>query len=78
MYKIVHGLAAAPTDILVKSDSRTRSNHDFKFKHIPARTSTYKNSFYPRTIPQWNALPAEAVAAPAASRSEHLTADAHE
>jgi len=56
MFKIVHGLVAVPTTSLIPADSRTRSNHQYKFKCILASTTAYRNSFYPRTIPQWNDL----------------------
>ena len=59
--KIISGRAAVTTDILIKADSRTRSKHPYKLKHIQARTSAYKNSFFPRTIPEWNKLSTEAV-----------------
>ena len=56
MYKIVHGLAAVPSDKLIPADSRMRSNHSYKFKTISSSTSVYMNSFFPRTIPAWNSL----------------------
>ena len=56
---------AVPTDdLLVKADSRTRANHKHKFRHIPATSAAYKHSFFPWTVPQWNSLPAKAVAPP--------------
>ena len=35
----------------------TRSNRPHQFINHSARTNIYKNSFYPRTIKQWNLLP---------------------
>ena len=65
MYKIVHAQVAVPTnDLLVKANSRTRANHKYMFRHIPATSAAYKHSFFPRTVPQWNNLPAKAVAPP--------------
>ena len=56
-YKIVHQLVAVPTDnILIKADSRLRSNHKYKFKIIGTSSVSYKYSFYPRTIIEWNSL----------------------
>ena len=64
-FKTVHGLAAVPTtDTLIKADKRTRSNHPYKFCHIPADSTAYRQSFSPRTVPQWNNLPLEAVTLP--------------
>ena len=62
LFQTIHGLAAIPTtDILIKADSRTRSNHPHKFHHITANSTAYRQSFFPRTIFQWNTLPTEAV-----------------
>ena len=48
--------------MLIKDKSRHVNSHAFK---IPfAQTDYYKNSFFPRTIRDWNALPTEAVEAP--------------
>ena len=64
-FKAVHGLAAVPTtDTLIKADKRTRSNHPHKFRHIPADSTAYRQSFFTRTVPQWNSLPPEAVTLP--------------
>ena len=52
--KIVSGRAAVQQDALLKADSRTRANHIYKFRTITAQHQAYKNSFFPRTIPQWN------------------------
>ena len=63
MYKIVHAQVAVPTDdLLVKADSRTWANHKHKFCHIPATSAAYKHPFFPRTVPQWNSLPAHLLA----------------
>jgi hypothetical protein len=61
-YKIIHHLVAIyPTYLLVPSDSRTRQyTHSHSYIHI----HTYKYSFYPKTIVQWNLLPAAAVQCP--------------
>ena len=64
-FKAVHGLAAVPTtDTLTKADKITRSNHTYKFRHIPTDSTAYRQSFFPRTVPQWNSLPPEAVTLP--------------
>ena len=56
MFKIVDGLVAVPSSHLVQADSRTKANHIYKFKTISSSSAAYKNSFFPRTIPQWNSL----------------------
>jgi len=50
MYKIVHVVVGVLSDKLIPADSRTRSNHSYKFKTISSSTSVYKNSFFPLTI----------------------------
>ena len=75
MFKIVHGLIKVPsTDILVPADTRTRSNHPYKYKQIRANTEEYRNSFFPRSITDWNHLEEEAVVAKDTDNfKEHLS-----
>ena len=61
MYKIIQGLVAVPSTKLIPADDRTRSNHQYKFRVISGSSSAYKNSFFPSTIPAWNALPSTVV-----------------
>ena len=56
MFKIVHGLVAVPTTSLISADSRTRCNHQYKFKCILASTTAYRNSFYPEHSPSGTTL----------------------
>jgi len=59
LFKIIHGHTAVPTEnILVTADSSTRANHQYKC-YISASTTEYKNSFFPRTIKEWNNCPAD-------------------
>ena len=61
-YKIIHNLVAIyPTDLLHPQDSRTRHSNPHGFQQIHTSKNTYKFSFYPRTIVQWNMLPAHLV-----------------
>ena len=61
-YKIIHNLVAIyPTDLLHPQDSRTRHSNPHGFQQIHTSKDTYKFSFYPRTIVQWNMLPAHLV-----------------
>jgi len=48
-----------PQLILLPADSLTRANHSFKCRTISCNSTPYKYSFFPRTIPSWNLLPAE-------------------
>ena len=65
MFKIIHGLVDIPADDhLTAASTRTRAHHSHKFRHIPASTDYYKNSFFPKTIRLWNTLPATLAEAP--------------
>jgi len=61
LYKIVHNLVAIPTSILVPTDHRIRKNHNFTYRQISVLKDSYKISFFPYTIIQWNALPSNVV-----------------
>jgi hypothetical protein len=61
-YKIVHCLVAIPLHILVPTGSRTRQNHLQTFRQILTTKDTYKWSFCPNTIFQWNILPQTVIA----------------
>ena len=64
-YKITHNITKIPTDNILKpAQGRTRGSHQYKYQPLHARTDTYKYSLFPRTIPQWNALPGPVVMAP--------------
>ena len=41
----------------------TRSNHPHKFCHLTTHCEQYWNSYFPRTIPEWNLLPEPVVSA---------------
>ena len=57
LYQIVKGkVAVQAEDTLVTSDPRTRRNHDHNYRHLSAKTTIYRNSYFPRTIPEWNSL----------------------
>ncbi len=60
MYKIVHGtVALTPADLgLLPADNRTRSTHIHKLRHQRSTTKELLHSFIPRTITEWNRLPA--------------------
>jgi len=56
MFKIVHGLVPLPTTSHISADSRTRCNHQYKFKCILASTTAYRNSIYPKQSPSGTTL----------------------
>ena len=56
MFKILNELVEIPIN-----DRRTPGGHDQAYKHIRANTTLGQNSFWHRTIPDWNSLPAAAI-----------------
>ena len=42
-------------------ERRTRGSHDFKFVIPRAKKDSFKFSFFPRTINEWNSLPKDIV-----------------
>ncbi len=60
MYKILHGtVALTPADLgLLPAENRTRTTHIHKLRHQGSTTKELLHSFIPRTITEWNRLPA--------------------
>jgi hypothetical protein len=63
MYKISHNLVDFNTDQYLKlhPESRTRGSHPLKYQIPKATKDVFKYSYFPRTIREWNKLPAELV-----------------
>ena len=62
MYKILNELVEIPiNDHLIPADRRTCGGHNQAYKHIRSNTTLRQNSFWHRTIPDWNSLPAAAI-----------------
>ena len=60
MFKISHNIVEVPaSDFLIQADSRTR-NSELTYKHFTTHCEQYKNSFFPRTVPEWNKTSTEA------------------
>jgi hypothetical protein len=57
MYKVSFHHVAVPSDILIVSDTRTRQYHPLTYRQIHTSKDTYRHSFFPYTISQWNQLP---------------------
>ena len=55
LFKIQHALVELDTDVVRPGDKRTRGQH--RLYQLAAKLSIYKNSFFPRTIREWNLLP---------------------
>ena len=64
-FKVVNDLIDIPAaDYLTPAISRTRSSHRKKYRQFSNSTDTFKFSFFPRTVPLWNSLPATVAEAP--------------
>ena len=57
-YKIINSKFAVPYDnILIPSQSRTRSTHSNTIRYMQCNTDSFKFAFFCRTIKDWNKLP---------------------
>ena len=57
LYKGLKGKASVPTDELTSKTRRCRNQHSMVFQAPIANADVYKDSFFPQTIRDWNALP---------------------
>ena len=56
-YKGIHGLAAVPVDTFRRPIRTSRYSDGDTFTTLSSRVDSYKYSFFPRTISDWNKLP---------------------
>ena len=64
-YKAVNGEVALPiTNILNKADSRTRGSKQNNFKPLRTTKKATAQSFFVRTVNEWNSLAPEIKSAP--------------
>ena len=65
LYKMKNGLVALDTSPhLIPMTGIAASVHPHKYLVPPTKTQVHQYSFYPRTIMQWNGLPAEVALVP--------------
>ena len=65
LYKIINDLVDIPASAyLTPTITKTRANHSKKYRQFPSSCDAFKYSFFPRTVPTWNALPANVAEAP--------------
>ena len=65
LFKVIQDLVDIPASTyLTPASTRTRANHTKKLRQISSKSDAYKYSFFPRTIPVWNSLPATVAEAP--------------
>ena len=64
-FQIVNDLVDIPAEeYLSPASTRTRALHSKKLRQYSINSETFKYSFFPRTIPAWNSLPATIAEAP--------------
>ena len=64
IFKIVTGRVAVQAEgTLLPADSRTRHKYKHKYRHLPATCNQCLNSFFVKTIPDWNPLPEACITA---------------
>ena len=62
MFKILKGLVAIPPeDYVTRSTTASRRKHDFKLNTFSPSLDVFKYSFFPRTVIDWNLLPAHVI-----------------
>jgi len=67
LYKVINNLVDIPASkYLTPVTSRTRAanHHNHQYRQYSTSTDTFKYSFFPRTIPMWNKLPASTAETP--------------
>ena len=65
LFKVIQDLVDIPVSAyLTPASTRKRANHTKKLRQISSKSDAYKHSFFPRTIPVWNSLPATVAKAP--------------
>jgi hypothetical protein len=64
LYKIINDQINITKELLQPKIDRTRRGHNQQFKLISANTSTFANSFFQRSIVDWNILPQTIISKP--------------
>ena len=61
--KLSHNLVDITTEnhLIPNSEKRTRNSHAFKYRMPKVSKDVFKFSFFPRSITEWNLLPADLV-----------------
>ena len=63
MYKLSHNLVDITTEdhLIPNSEKRTRKRHALKYRMPEVSKDVFKFSFFPRSVTEWNSLPADLV-----------------
>ena len=57
LFKIVNQLVAIPPDLYITSHQTNTKTHQHAFLPFLCSTNSYRHSFFPATVCQWNTLP---------------------
>ena len=73
-YKMTHNQAAIPYQLYIQRSTYLSSRHSNSMKFLPlsCNKNSYKQSFFPNTIPQWNCLSSETIDSPSLSTFKSL------
>ena len=63
-YKIQHGLVAVPLPTIVTRALRPRPGYPHQYQINYYSTNSYRDSFFPLAIKQWNSLPSSIASTP--------------
>ena len=78
LYKMRHGLVALDTtQYLQRPSGASASAHPHRYIRPPVANQLQANSFYPRSIAQWNALPADVALAPSLDTFKRRVCQVH-
>jgi hypothetical protein len=61
LFKIVNDLVAIPTDDITFNNRPSRNSNNRQIQVLSTNTDIYKNSYFPKTIKDWNNLSDSAV-----------------
>ncbi|KAL8604429.1 hypothetical protein ACOMHN_042258 [Nucella lapillus] len=64
LYKIMNELVCVRCKQLAPAVTRSRRCHNKQLMRIPAKNEYRNMAFFPRTVRDWNGLPADAVLSP--------------
>ena len=59
--KGIFNQAKLPTEVLQEPTRTTKNMHNLPFRQISTNSDTYKHSFMPRTIKDWNSVPSNII-----------------
>jgi len=57
MYKAVNNLIAIPIHTILTQNNNITRGHNQRFHTLTCKTETYRASYFPRTVIEWNSLP---------------------